>query len=105
MAPLDEAKSIPELRSLLETASRQHDQDTLRRAVGAIALLLGNTVRQQDAQLFRDAVREIGISVDTVNARWIFRIVKQDLTPELQEWMDGAIAGIMAGKESEDQDG
>lgn len=91
------AKDIGELRQLFEQAIAEQNEELKQCAIGALALLLGNAIRQRDLQLFRQVVREIGIDASTPDARWIFRTCRQDLPPELQAWLDTSIQAIMDG--------
>ncbi|MBD1996002.1 hypothetical protein H6G00_05145 [Leptolyngbya sp. FACHB-541] len=69
---------------------------------GQLALLMGNAIRQQDLELLREVIREIAVSLDDLNAKWIFRVTGLDLSPEQQQWFEGAIAQIRNRTEDSD---
>lgn len=61
---------------------------------GEMVLMIQVAVRQQDIGLLRQTIRETAISLDDANAKWVFRTVSRDFTPELQAWFDQAIETI-----------
>lgn len=99
-----EANTLEALKALLHQAIQQNDAGLKDETIGMMALLLNNVVRRKDPALFRQTLREIGISVEDADAKWIFRVTKQDLEPELQEWMDAQIERIMAGADGWEDD-
>ena len=96
------AKSLQQLRGILGRAIQAQDEVTQRQVVGALALLFGVVVRRRDPELLREMVRELGVTVEMGHARWILRIVQQDLPPELREWLDRRLQEIMHGSAEED---
>lgn len=86
-----------ELKSLLQQA-QQSDQS--REIIGALALLLGKVVRRRDHELFRQMLHEIGINLQTTDARWMFKVVSQDLSTDDLGWMNSEIGRILSGQEA-----
>jgi hypothetical protein len=87
--------SLEELREQIKQAILQQDENLKQQCSGAMALLLGSIIRQQNAPLFGQMIRELGLSVETDEAKWIFKSVRSDLTPGLQAWMDAQIDALL----------
>lgn len=64
-----------------------------------LALLLSTAIRQRDLETFRQTLRAIAVSIDDAAAKQLIRMVQQDLTPELQAWMNEAIVSIRSSSD------
>ncbi|GEM_PF-5993634 len=68
--------------------------DEANQILGELALLMGNAIRQQDVDLLRQVLRQIAVTSPDLDARWAFRTVQRDLSPEQLQWFEAAIAQI-----------
>ena len=68
--------------------------DAVNQISGELALLMGNAIRQQDLELLRQVIREMAVTCPDLDARWAFRTVQRDLTPEQVAWFEAAIVQI-----------
>ena len=83
---------------LMQAASQlSPTSERYTQVVGAIALLLDVIVFQEDAERFRELMREVGLAVPTDTAKRILKTAQQGLNEEQQKWLQSQIDAILSG--------
>lgn len=83
----------------IQCANENGNDADKQQAIGELALLLTNVVWNREEDLFRLVLREVGQYVQNDEAKWMFRLLKKDLTPELTAWFEDQVQQIMTGSE------
>ena len=64
-----------------------------------LALLVGDAIRREHLEQFRQAARQIALNCSDSEAKAIFRLVRQDLPEIMLAWLDWAVLQIQGGSQ------